>query len=274
MKRLIVTADDVGMHRAMTDGALEGHLRGIVTACSVVVSGSDFQRAARELTRIPELDVGVHLTLVEGSPVAPAGEVGSLLEAGALRRDWRKFAIAWLKGSVRLDEVEHELRAQIAMARGAGLVIRHLNAHQHLHLLPGVWGVVHRIAGDLGIRYVRIANDRGGSVRLVRRLPVAVLNFLGREARGLSAVTTNDRTIGIAEAGSLDESRMLALLRHVEGVTELVTHPAVDDSSLGTTYGWGYLWADELRALCSEKVRRAIEERGITLTRPRDMQPA
>jgi hypothetical protein len=87
-------------------------------------------------------------------------------------------------------------------------------------------------------------------------------------------VTTNERTIGIAEAGSLHESRILALLRHVEGVTELVTHPAVDDNSLGTTYGWGYLWADELRALCSERVLHAIEEQGITLARPRDVKRA
>lgn len=274
MKRLIVTADDVGMHRAMTDGAIEGHQRGIVTACSVVVSGEDFERAARELTRLPELDVGVHLTLVEGRPVVPAAEVPSLLDGVAFRRDWRKFAVAWLEGSVRLDEVERELRAQIALARSAGLVIRHLNAHQHLHLLPSVWGVVQRIAADLGIPYVRIANDRGGSVPFSRRLPVVVLNFLGREAKGRATVTTNDRTIGIAEAGSLHESRMLALLRHVEGVTELITHPAVDDNSLGTTYGWGYLWADELRALCSERVRGAIEGQGITLARPRDVMRA
>jgi len=40
VKRLIVTADDVGLHRGMTDGALQAHETGIVTACSVVANGA------------------------------------------------------------------------------------------------------------------------------------------------------------------------------------------------------------------------------------------
>src|SRR5260370_24294876 len=48
-RRLIVTADDVGLHRGMTEGAIRAHRDGIVTACSVVASGVAFDDAVAPL---------------------------------------------------------------------------------------------------------------------------------------------------------------------------------------------------------------------------------
>src|SRR6185436_9230101 len=73
--RLIVTADDVGLDAGMTEGAIRAHRDGIVTACSVVANGIDFDEAIACLREVPRLEVGVHLTLVEerslttGSPM-------------------------------------------------------------------------------------------------------------------------------------------------------------------------------------------------------------
>ena len=64
-KRLIVTADDVGLHRGMTEGAIRAHRDGIVTACSIVANGGAFDDAVARLQETPSLEVGVHLTLVE-----------------------------------------------------------------------------------------------------------------------------------------------------------------------------------------------------------------
>jgi len=65
MKRLIVTADDVGLDRGMTSGAIEAHRNGIVTACSLVANGLEFDDAVARLREVPSLEVGVHLALVE-----------------------------------------------------------------------------------------------------------------------------------------------------------------------------------------------------------------
>jgi predicted glycoside hydrolase/deacetylase ChbG (UPF0249 family) len=64
-RRLIVTADDVGLHPGMTTGAIRAHREGIVTACSVVANGVAFYDAVERLRDVPSLEVGVHLTLVE-----------------------------------------------------------------------------------------------------------------------------------------------------------------------------------------------------------------
>src|SRR5262249_20678639 len=63
--RLIVTADDVGLDRGMTTGAIEAHRKGIVTACSIVANGREFEDAVARLRDVPSLEAGVHLTLVE-----------------------------------------------------------------------------------------------------------------------------------------------------------------------------------------------------------------
>src|SRR3954452_25089097 len=64
-RRLIVTADDVGLHPGMTAGAIRAHREGIVTACSVVANGAAFDNAVTQLRDVPSLEVGVHLALVE-----------------------------------------------------------------------------------------------------------------------------------------------------------------------------------------------------------------
>jgi chitin disaccharide deacetylase len=278
-RRLIVTADDAGLHPAIDRGIVEAHRKGIVTACSIVAGGASFDHAVTLLRELPALSVGVHLTFVEERPLAEAAAVPALLGGdGRFPRSYaavaRQSLLRRLRGRAAvarwLEQLRLELRLQIEKVREAGLRVDHLNSHQHLHLLPGVFEQVVELARDFGIRYVRVPRDRGGEVGLPRRVAVASLNFLGRRAarRFAGEVEFSGRTLGIAEAGRLDRERLLLLIDAVEGTSELVCHPAIDDPSLAQSYGWNYAWAAELEALCDPGVRRAIERRGIELVRP------
>ena len=238
MKRLIVTADDVGLDRGMTEGAIRAHQHGIVTACSVVANGRAYDDAIARLRDVPSLEVGVHLTLVEER---------ALTTGATMPRNYARFVLS------RRTDVEPELRAQIEKVLASGLRVTHLNGHQHLHQLPRVRRVVERLAQEYGIVYVRVVNDRGGRTR---RLSMALLNALGSRQRG---------TIGVAEAGHLSAERIIELLDHVDGVTELVAHPGV--AVTGYAH-WRYDWDEETRALCDPRVREALAERGIELITP------
>src|SRR5207247_1632342 len=48
-RRLIVTADDVGLDQGMTEGAIRAQREGIVTACSIVANGRQFDDAVAKL---------------------------------------------------------------------------------------------------------------------------------------------------------------------------------------------------------------------------------
>jgi predicted glycoside hydrolase/deacetylase ChbG (UPF0249 family) len=249
--RLIVTADDAGLDPGMTEGAIRAHREGIVSACSVVANGGDFEATVDRLREVPSLQVGVHLTLVE--------EV-ALTTGKPMPRNYVAFLL-----SRRAVDVERELRAQIERLLATGLAVTHVNGHQHLHAVPSIFRLVLRLAREYGIGYVRAPRDAGGHAALPRRLAV----------RALAALTpgggSNARTIGIAEAGHLTAERLIELLDHVQGTTELVTHPGV---RVGAYAHWRYAWDAETAALCDPRVKAALRERGIIVIAPSDEQRA
>ncbi len=232
MNRLIVTADDVGLHRGMTEGAIRAHREGIVTGCSIVANGRAFDDAVARLRDVPTLEVGVHLTLVEERP----------LTTMKFPRSYRSFVPRYLARLIPMAEIEAECRAQIEKVLATGLRVTQLNSHQHLHMLPRIFEMTMRLADDYDIGYVRIVNDKGGRAGIARRIAVAALSRLGRAARRPGR--TNDMTIGVLEAGHLRD--IAPLLEHVEGVTELVTHPGVN---VGDYEHWHYEWDAETAAL-------------------------
>ena len=274
---LVVTADDVGLHAGMTDGAIEAHERGIVTACSVVPAGRDFARAADQLRERPSLAVGVHLTLVGARPLSTPGEVPSLVgRDGALLPGFGVFLRRYYAGNIAPEHVEWELRRQIEAVRNAGLSVSHINGHQHLHVLPRVYDVVMRLAAEYGIAFVRTPVDRQPRhVPLARWLAVAALSRYARAARRrgptCERARVGDGTIGIAQAGHLTVGRIAALLPLVGGITELVCHPGLDERAIATEFPWGYEWETETRALCDSELRRAIGQAGITLISPPEL---
>jgi predicted glycoside hydrolase/deacetylase ChbG (UPF0249 family) len=275
--RLIVTADDVGLHPGMTAGAIRAHREGIVTACSIVANGVAFDDAVSRLRDVPELDAGVHLTLVEERP----------LTAIRFPRKYTTFVPLYLVHAIPIAAIESELRAQIERVLATGLRVTHLNGHQHLHLLPRIFEVVVRLARELAIPYVRIVNESSAGLRPagpqpsrlpgphagwkpadrqaggLRSISMRILSALGRRAR---SSFTNDRTIGVSNAGHLRD--VVPLLDDVEGLTELVTHPGIGVSG----YAWGYDWDAETRALCDPRLREELAARGIELTSPRRLQ--
>ena len=258
---LIVTADDVGLHPGMTEGAIRGHRQGIVTACSIVANGVAFDDAVQRLRELPSLEVGVHLTLVEEKPLT------------ALRRakKYTSFVPLYLARVIGIEAVERELRAQIEKVLATGLRVTHLNGHQHLHVLPRIFAVVKKLAAEYSIGYVRIVDDfygarseAGPSPRQAggaRSLAIRALSGLGRRARTPSL--TNDRTIGVAAAGHLEN--VIPLLDQVEGITELVTHPGVGVTGYDH---WRYAWDAETTALCDPQLRAELTKRGIELSTP------
>jgi chitin disaccharide deacetylase len=265
VRELIVTADDVGLHRGITAGAITAHRRGIVTACSVCACGAALDDAVASLAGAPDLDVGAHLMLVEGRAILQHPRIPSLVRHdNRFRAGHRQFVVDYLAGRIRLRDVEAELEAQLDHLLSAGLRPRHVNSHQHVHMLPGVFDVVARLAARYAIPYVRLVRDRGGHAGPLRRIAVGALRLLATQVRS-EGLATSDRTIGVMNAGHLTPQRLLSLVEHVGGTTELVAHPGVGNAAIASQYDWGYDWESEMAALCDPDVRASLEQRGIRL---------
>jgi len=83
------------------------------------------------------------------------------------------------------------------------------------------------------------------------------------EAAGLRH---SDRLWGLSSSGHLKEQGLLHILERLgPGVNELMCHPGFGDPATASRYRWGYEWEEETTALCAERVRQAVQERGVRL---------
>jgi len=267
LKKLIVTADDVGLHPGMTLGALAAYDGGIVTAVSVSASGRALDHAVERLQDRPKLDVGIHLTLVGERPLSPPEAIPSLLgKDGALLPGFQAFAAHYFLGRLRQSEIEAELRRQIERLLATGLRIVHANSHQHLHVLPRVLEVVLRLAEEHRIPFVRLPWDPAVRTRWsLRTAQLRVLNHFGRKARRRTGVKTPDRTIGLIDAGHLTVESFRRALEHVEGTAELACHPGLGNAELAAEYDWDYAWDEETAALRDSRLPGLLQEMGVEL---------
>lgn len=274
--RLIVHADDFGLSEAVNRGVLAAHENGIVTSTSIMAGGDAFAHAVALAKSHPSLDVGVHLTLTEQRPVADS--VPSLVDGqGRFAPHAAQFALRYLRGSVALADVRAELAAQIRRVREHGIAPSHLDGHQHVHVLPGVAGVVAELARENGIRAVRVPAERvhgymfGDLSRLKRvaeQLAVGALAGLSP----LAPLRRVDRFVGFYFGGRLTEQNLRTVLMRLprRATVELMCHPGLDDPS-GTHADWGYSWAAETAALSSPAIRGLLAERGVQLIGYRDV---
>jgi predicted glycoside hydrolase/deacetylase ChbG (UPF0249 family) len=268
LKKLIVTADDVGLHPGMTLGALAAHDDGIVTAVSVSANGRALDHAVERLLDRPGLDIGIHLTLVGERPLSTPEAIPSLLgKDGALLPGFQVFAARYFLGGIKKAEVEAELRRQIERLLAAGLRIVHANSHQHLHVLPRVLDVVLGLGEEYRIPFVRLPWDPQVRTRWsLRTAQLRVLNHFGRRARRRRGVRAPDRTIGLIDAGHLTVERLSRALAHAEGITELVCHPGLGNAELVAEYDWSYDWDQETAALRDPRLPGLLQQAGVELT--------
>ena len=271
MRRLIVNADDMGLHAGINAGVLRCHQEGIVTSASVSPNGVAFEEACRLLRGAPELDLGIHLTLVDEAPLSPPDSLPTLAPRGRLPRGYAALFRRLLMRQVREAEVERELVAQAARVRDAGLAVSHLDSHQHVHLHPALLPVVIRVAQRFGVRALRAA----ARVMPLRGMKPALISLFAR--RGMSRVRkaglkTPDVFVGLADTGRLDEARLLRLLARLpRGTSELVCHPGCGDAAIGAAYPWGFRWDGESKALTSPAVGEALARERIQLIAYRDL---
>ena len=269
MRRLIVNADDFGFTSDVNRGIIEAYRGGVLRSTTLMANGAAFDDAVEAARAEPGLDVGAHLTLVDGASLSKPGErlpetVGALL----LRRPSRA-------------ELDREIEAQIAKIAAAGVRISHLDTHKHTHLWPRVLDAVLAAARRHGIRWVRRPFDLPLTAaaarapwkrRAVNRLLRSFEDGFQRRTQG-TGVRTTDAFAGFQLTGDYDGRELAELIRRLpEGVTEFMCHPGRCGEPLrAARTRLKESRERELAALTSDAVRRAVEEAGVETTSFREL---
>jgi hopanoid biosynthesis associated protein HpnK len=275
--RLVVTADDFGLSVPVNEAVEEAANRGILTAASLMVGAPAVRDAVERARRLPRLGVGLHLALIDAAPVLPPSEIPDLVgQDGTLSRTpFRTGAAIFLRASVR-RQAEAEVRAQFEAFRRTGLVLDHVNGHHHFHMHPSIFALIVRIAGEYGVRGVRVPHEpplrawRAVGEGLPRRIAAWLLHRprTGPMKRRLEAagVTFNDMVFGLGDSGHMTRERVLRLIEALpEGACEMYFHPAAKPSSGRGAPPTDYGGVEELEALVDPEVARAVARRNIQL---------
>ncbi|MEO8812847.1 MAG: hopanoid biosynthesis-associated protein HpnK [Caulobacteraceae bacterium] len=264
MTGLIVTADDFGAAVQVNEAVEIAHRDGILTATSLMVAGAAAGDAIARARRMPSLRVGLHVVLVDGSPVLPPGEVPHLVDAtGRFRSGMVAAGATMFFHPAARRELAAEIAAQFEAFAATGLTLDHVNAHKHFHLHPTISGLIGAIGRRFGMRAVRVPIEpRAVLVRVEPggihpRQPV--VDAWGKYARARfrrSGALVPDQVFGLRWSGAMTERRLAGLIDHLpSGLSEIYLHPAVDGSFAGAA--GGYRYAGELAALIAPRVAEA-----------------
>jgi hopanoid biosynthesis associated protein HpnK len=195
----------------------------------------------------------------------------------ATRAGLRYFFIRSLRAQLR-DEIE----AQLGAFRATGLVLSHLDGHLNLHLHPVVLSILLELAAHYEIRAMRLPHDdlrvtlSLDRTRLAYKLSHALIfGALCRYARrrlAAEGVRTADRVYGLLQSGQMTEAFLMGLLPRIRGgLVELYCHVGLPPCPELERRTPAYRHRDELEALTSLRVMKAVEYGGFTLTSYREL---
>lgn len=232
---LIVNADDFGVHSRVSLAIRQCLEEGLIDSFSVLPFQDAFHSDLLQdiLARFPGVKVGAHLSLLEAGPEGVLDDLGH--HTNVLGR--------YILGRLRPEEVRRRWEAQVeALGRYVGGADRlsHLDGHQHLHMLPGLWGAARAVQAKYRIPRLRIPYESLGRA-LVRRFPkglalqiLARLRWDGSSPRLIGFFTSTCFTVA-ANAAALAEAA-----RRPERRFELMVHPALppDRTRPAAAEGW------------------------------------
>jgi len=275
VKRLIVTGDDFGLAVPVNEAIEDAHRHGILTAASLMVGAAAAADAVLRARRLPSLRVGLHVVLVEGKPVRPPESIPHLVDEHGefgthlVRAGFRFF----FRPRVR-RELAEEIRAQFEAFQATGLVLDHVNAHNHMHLHPTVMGLLVTIGREFGLSAVRVpceppvvswrAARSALAKRLFRSVCLAPWIAVLRHQAARAGLKSNDFALGVHDSGNMDAELVERLLGHLpEGVTEMYFHPATRRCPELDRHMPEYRHEAELAALKSRGVVEALQSHQV-----------
>jgi len=148
---LIVRGDDMGWSHDTNLACVKAYREGILTSVSVMVPGLYFDEAVTLCKANPAMAAGLHITLWDSDPTRP---VLPYEEIPSLSTPYGFFHLSradFDRAKPTLADVENEVRAQIARARGSGLHFVYLDCHN--------MGTQKGLRTDIRELYMRIAKE-------------------------------------------------------------------------------------------------------------------
>jgi len=267
-KLLIVHADDLAVAHSVDAASFDALDKSAVTSASIMVPCPWLTEVATYAKNHPDADLGLHLTLTSEwkiyrwGPVESKDRVPSLLDpAGYL---WSEVAPA--VRSIKPEEAEREIRAQIEHAIAAGIRPTHLDTHMGtLIATPDLFAVFVKIAHEYKLPFLapRLLGERG-----------KLLSLLNEKEVLLDSVVMANPSV---HADAWKDFYSDAIKNLKPGLTEMIVHLGHDDAELQAVMmdhpDYGSAWRQrDYDFVTSPDFKKVLRENNVILVKWKDLQ--
>jgi len=178
---VIVNADDLGISPEVNSAIWDLMDKRLVTSATLIANAPYIEQACAATHRFPQCSFGVHLNVTEFQPLISSPKLAPLLD------DHGRFILNRIReipiDSELRDGVFKEFCAQVEKIRSLGVTVSHLDSHQYVTTIPGLFPVLKSVQRRFQIRKVRISRNIYGldeHVSLAFRVKKKVFNFMLR----------------------------------------------------------------------------------------------
>ncbi len=157
----IFNADDFGISKGVNAAIVKAHREGILNSTSLMINQKYAAEAVKLAKEMPDLEMGLHVNLTNEYPAAPAQKIPLLTdERGKLKHGFvNLLLLSFFKPKQLRQQVEIEMRAQIAKYLATGLPLQHLDSHRHVHLIPQIFKIMRKLQKEYEVPRVRVMNE-------------------------------------------------------------------------------------------------------------------
>ncbi len=242
MKKLIITADDYGMSKAVNAAIDAGIEKGLITTTNVMVNMPEYKEALK-LKEIPNISVGLHWVLACGKPVLSKEEIPSLVAENGEFFPYPEFRSRYRKGLIADADIRKELIAQYSLYKELMGEPDYWNTHQNTHVDFKIYPLFVDLARELGIKKMRshqriyVPHSQSDSLqplkwRLIEPVKAKMLDIWQGNAHKKGIMSPDGLIVCLNNS---DINRLDYVFKSIEWkknkVGEYVIHPATENDS-------------------------------------------
>ncbi|MGL4571140.1 MAG: carbohydrate deacetylase [Clostridium sp.] len=244
--KLIINGDDFGLTRGISEGIIECIQNGIMRDTSAMPNMPFFEEAINIAKAKGINEMGIHLTMTCGKPVLPKDEVSSICDENG--NFFRKPEL--IPDSIKIGEIEKELRGQINKFKRTGMNINHIDSHHHFYAFnQGVFKLVINLAKELNVPM---------------RCPINEMRYIVEE----NNVLCPDFFDSTFYEGNITADYLINRLNNLKGqynVVEFMAHPSNECEELKKISSYNVQREAELEVLTSDIIKDYIDKNNIEL---------
>jgi len=270
MKRLVITSDDFGLSPGVNRAVEKGWQDGLLTCASIMPGADAFDEAVAIAKRNPGLQVGLHLTLVQGRSVLPPGSIPELVnQHGCFTDNPVAAGMRYFFDRGLYCQLKREIEAQITRVLDAGIPLTHIDGHLNIHMHPTVFSILTGLMPRYGISSFRLSQERlSHNLRFdkTRRIGKTVERFIFGSLADNARPRLDELNIsyaaevkGVLNSGCMTEAYILNIIEDLQdGLTEIYFHPGVLPDHEITRRMPDYRHEEELAAITSSAVKNKL----------------